>query len=126
MTSHRIAGAVLVGMLALLVPACGSGASQSATTVAVIPGPYDFDYTIPLGTAARLARGEDIEVMPNELTAALGQTIRIVNLDTKSHEVGSWYVLAGSTLTYRFVSTGTFVGVCTTHPSGQFTLTVTN
>lgn len=126
---QRLAAAAAVLGLALFPAGCGSDAADSGSglepvPVTAIPGPYDFDYTIPLGTATRLGRGEDVEVIPNELTAKVGQTIRIVNLDDFSHEVGTFYVLKGSTLTYRFTTAGVFKGTCTTHPSGEFTLTV--
>jgi len=120
---------------ALVVPVACSGddaTSYEPVPVTPVPGPYDYDYTIPLGTATRLARGETPEILDantgtglgNELTVHLGQTIRIINLDTKSHEVGTFYVLSGSTLTYRFNAAGVFQGTCTTHPSGEFKLTV--
>ncbi len=114
----------------------GCGGDEATTyepiPVTPVPGPYDYDYTIPLGTATRLARGETPEILDantgtelgNELTVELGQTLRIINLDTKSHEVGTFYVLNGSTLTYRFNAAGVFQGTCTTHPSGEFKLTV--
>lgn len=126
----RLGAAIALLGLVLVPAACGSDAADSRASnlepvpVTAIPGPYDFDYTIPLGTATRLGRGEDVAVIPDALTAKVGQTIRIVNLDDFSHEVGTFYVLKGSTLTYRFTTAGVFKGTCTTHPSGEFTLTV--
>jgi plastocyanin len=62
--------------------------------------------------------------MPTELTARVGDTIRIVNDDTESHTIGTFYVLAGTTLTYRFTTVGEFEGVCSTTPTDTFILTV--
>ncbi|MCB1001616.1 MAG: hypothetical protein KDB40_20160 [Acidimicrobiales bacterium] len=109
------------------LPACSSdgGGDLEATPVTTIPGPYTFDYTIPEGTAALIAVGQDPKVMPTEITAKVGDTIRIVNDDRASHTVGTFYVLAGTTLTYRFTTVGVFEGVCSTTPEDEFILTVT-
>jgi len=132
--ARRRALVALVALGGLLVPAgCGSDEqTYEPVPVTPVPGPYDYDYTIPLGTGTRIARGETPEIIDvnsgtelgTALTVHLGETLRIINLDTKSHEVGTFYLLAGSTLTYRFNAAGVFQGTCTTHPSGEFTLTV--
>lgn len=128
--ARRGVGAVLVLAGIAWLPGCSSdGGSTSsapleATPVTTIPGPYTFDYTIPAGTASKIAVGIDPRVMPTELTARVGDTIRIVNDDTSSHTVGTFYVLAGTTLTYRFTAAGVFEGVCSTTPTDTFILTV--
>ncbi len=85
---------------------------------------YDFDYEIPPGTATRIAAGELIEIVPAELVAHVGDTIRIVNNDTANHIVGVFFVGAGEVLTQQFQSAGVLSGDCTVHPSGAFTLRV--
>jgi len=92
--------------------------------VTAIAGPFTFDYLIPDGTATKIALGQDPRIMPTEITASVGDTIRIVNDDRKSHTIGTFYVLAGTTLTYRFSTVGVFEGVCSTTPSDTFILTV--
>lgn len=123
---HRI-GAVAL-LLTLAVPAACSSDDQpraSAVPVTTVGGPYDFDYTIPEGTAYLIDIGEDPKIMPSTLDVRVGQTIRIVNDDVESHTIGTFYVLAGSTLTYRFQTAGVFEGVCSANPSETFVLTVT-
>jgi plastocyanin len=85
---------------------------------------YDWDYTIDPGTAARIAAGEPVEIVPAELTVHVGDTIRIVNNDDANHIVGVFYVAAHSTVTQQFKSEGELSGSCTVHPSGSFTLRV--
>jgi hypothetical protein len=102
----------------------GSATPLSATPVSTIPGPYDHNFTIPLGTADKIAAGDDVDVMPTSLDAKVGETIRIVNDDVESHTVGTFYVLAGTTLTYRFTAAGVFEGACSADPGGEFLLTV--
>lgn len=126
---HRVGAVVALSSLALLPMACGSGGGGggddlSASPVTTIAGPYTFDYTIPYGTASKIEIGQDPKIMPTEITAHVGDTIRIVNDDRKSHTVGTFYVLAGTTLTYRFTTAGVFEGVCSTTPTDKFILTV--
>ena len=85
---------------------------------------YDYEYVIPVGTADRIAAGEEIAIVPADLTVTLGESIRIVNDDEQGHQVGAFYVGAGETLSQRFGSTGVFENECTVHPSGAFRLTV--
>lgn len=85
---------------------------------------YDHEYTIPLGTADRIAAGEQIEIVPAELVVTVGESIRIVNEDDQDHYVGVFFVAAGETLTQRFASAGVLEDLCTVHPSGSFRLRV--
>ncbi len=112
-----LAGPALLG--------CGGGeGAQVATPMTTIPGPYDYDYVIPNGTAAQIALGRDPGIMPNELDVRVGETIRIVNDDVVSHTVGTFYVLAGTSLVYRFPKEGRYEGECSTNPDDLFVLTV--
>jgi plastocyanin len=85
---------------------------------------FEFDYVIPPGTADRIAAGEEVEIVPQELVMNVGESIRIVNDDEVGHIVGVFYVGAGETLTQRFDSAGELSGECSVHPSGSFTLRV--
>lgn len=116
---------LLAGVLVFVAAGCGSSSDPLvATAVTPVPGPYTFDYTIPDGTASKIAIGQDPQIMPDAITANVGDTIRIVNDDRKSHTVGTFYVLAGTTLTYRFTTPGVFEGVCSTNADDTFILTV--
>ena len=114
----------LVAVAGVAPAACGSGGGLEAVPVTTVPGPYTFDYTIPEGTAALIEAGEDPEIMPSSLTAYVGDTIRIVNNDVASHTIGTFYVIAGTTLSYRFTTAGVFEGVCSTNADATFYLTV--
>ena len=85
----------------------------------------DHSFTIPLGAGEAIDAGEDIEILPAELALEVGQVLEIVNLDDRGHLVGPFFVGEGETFRQEFVSPGTFQGICSVHPSGQFTLTVT-
>lgn len=85
---------------------------------------FEHDYTIPPGTADRIEAGEEVEVVPRELTVQVGESIRIVNHDDVGHVVGVFYVGAGETITKRFTSPGELTNECTVHSDGVFTLRV--
>ena len=85
---------------------------------------FAYDFTIPPGTADRIADGEAIEIVPAELVVHVGDAIRIVNNDSEDHIVGVFFVASGETLTQRFNSEGVLEGECSVHPSGSFTLRI--
>ena len=85
---------------------------------------FEHDFYIPLGTADRIAAGEEVEIVPREMSVKVGESIRIVNDDDEGHVVGVFYVGAGESLTKRFESVGVLEGECSVHPSGAFTLRV--
>jgi plastocyanin len=85
---------------------------------------FEYEYLIPDGTAERIADGEQIDIVPRELTVRVGESIRIVNNDQEGHVVGVFYVGAGETLTKQFTSPGELSGSCTVHSDGEFTLRV--
>jgi len=103
----------------------GDGAS-GAVKIAGAEDATEFahDFTIPPGTADRIAAGQDVEIVPAELVVKVGDAIRIANNDSEDHIVGVFFVASGETLTQRFNSVGVLEGECDVHPSGSFTLRV--
>lgn len=83
-----------------------------------------YAYTIPAGAVEALDAGTPLEILPGTLEASVGETIEIVNLDDRGHNVGPWFVGADETLRQEFTSPGRFEGVCTVHPSGELVLVV--
>lgn len=98
-------------------PSIGLASADDVTSFA-------HDYYIPDGTAARIAGGAEIDIVPSELTVQVGESIRIVNADGEGHVVGVFFVGAGETLTKQFTSPGELSGSCTVHSGGEFTLRV--
>ncbi len=115
---RRFSAALGIFIVVLCGAACqsGSGASSEQPT---------FDYVIPAGAGDRIDAGEPLAILPEELNAKLDETIQIVNLDDRAHVVGPWFVGAGVTLRQRFTVAGVFDGSCSVHPSGGFTVVVT-
>ena len=122
-------GALLaVGMivLALFVPACGGGEQAEVKVVTDDEAPVTHDYVIPFGTNNRLAGGEKIEIVPQVLDVKVGDVIRIENRDSYGSQVGIFHVGAGETVTMKFTTPGKLTGACDVHPSGEFTINVTD
>lgn len=94
---------------------------EDATTVAS----FDYDFAIPAGAGEAIDSGEPLEILPAEIEARVGESIRIVNNDDRGHVVGIWFVGAGETMSQTFVSPGELAGECSVHPSGQISVTVT-
>ena len=117
--------AVAAAIVALAVTACSS-TTRSGPLVVTDPdaAEVDYDYLIAAGTGERFDNGEFIEILPAELEGSVGQVLRIVNEDDRDHLIGPFFVGAGETLIQRFSSPGSFGGLCTIHPSGQFQLTI--
>lgn len=107
----------LLVIAGLVVSACGGGGSSS--TVDELPAGVVHTYTVPAGTAARIARGEDPQFFPATLVVGLGDTLEVENQDTVPHTVGPLAARPNETYDFRFTKTGEFPGPCTVHPSQQ-------
>jgi plastocyanin len=105
-------GAALGAVVLLAVALAGSLGSEEIVV------------EVPLGTAERMAAGEEVELLPRTLRVAVGDRLRIVNHDDAPHEVGPYAVAPGQTLEQTFTSPGTLEGLCTLHPSGAITIEV--
>lgn len=82
------------------------------------------EFTIPPGSFQRVAAGEDVEVIPEELHVAIGDTIRIRNEDTVGQTVGPYYIPAGQSVQQTFTEDATLEGVCTAHKDGRIRIIV--
>lgn len=95
----------------------GFGTEDGASTAT-------YEFTIPEGAGEALDAGTPLEILPATLETSVGETIEIVNLDDRGHNVGPWFVGADETVRQEFTAPGRFEGVCTVHPSGELVLVV--
>lgn len=79
---------------------------------------------IPDGTAARLAAGEDVQIVPADLQLRLRDTLVVVNHDSVTHTVGPYRVASGQTLETEMSKAATLEGYCSLHPSGSITIEI--
>ena len=121
----RVARFVLLVAVAVgAVVACGDDSSSTFGLGDTDVASADHRYVIPAGSGAAIDAGEPLEILPADLTVAVGDVIEIVNEDDRGHLVGPFFVGADEALRQEFTTAGTFEGICTVHPSGQIVLTV--
>lgn len=134
-TRHRLARAALIAAtltLPVAASACaGKERSTSTTSQQVETAPLGadeeatFEYLIPYGTGVKIDAGQTIDIMPNDIPAKVGDSIRIVNQDSRDIVVGPFFIGANKTLAMRFTREGTLSGTCDLNASGEITITVT-
>ena len=115
---------VVVLALTLAAAACSDGRGGPLVIDDPTAVEADYEYVIPPGTGAKFDAGEVVDILPATLEVDVGEVLRIINQDDREHLVGPFYVGAGETLTQQFANAGSFTGICTVHPSGQFVLRV--
>lgn len=83
-------------------------------------------YVIPSGTNARLANGEDVLNIPEELVLTVGvkDTLVIENQDNVVHTFGLFTILPHTTLTKRFTSPRVYQNVCTFHENREMKVVI--
>ena len=104
-----------------LLAGCADGDSSSSSS-----SEYTYDFTIPAGTGAKVNKGEYLDLIPHLMLVEVGETIRIINDDDRTHDVGPYSVPAGQTLVQTFTTPGRYTGVCSTMPGQDFVLVVSD
>jgi hypothetical protein len=89
------------------------------------PDGFDYVVIVPEGTAARVANGEAVELMPHNVKLRVYDRLVIDNRDTAVHTIGPFVVRPGERFAYGFDEPGRYVGGCTVDPSGTITISVT-
>lgn len=115
---------VLSASILLAVAGCGAGTESFEQIDASGEVIADYEFVIPIGAGEALDAGTPLEILPARLDATVGQTIQIVNQDTRGHLVGPWFVGGGETLRQTFKSPGEFIGECSVHPSGEIRVVI--
>jgi hypothetical protein len=113
----------LAGALALLLLASGvaawwlSGPSEAERQVV---------YAVPPGTAARLAAGESVEVLPSTIELTLNQRdiLIIRNDDTQPVQIGPFKIEPGQRFVQQYYNRGTYDLVCSIHASQRLRIVV--
>jgi len=126
MNRRQLFRSIAIGATALLLVGClgdeRTGEVQTSSLGA--NEATDYEYVVPYGTGNRLDGGEVIELMPPTLDVRVGESIRIVNDDTRDYMIGPFFVTAGQTLAMRFTHPGKLTGICLVNAGGEFTINV--
>lgn len=121
-TAREIAASAAI---LLAVAGCSNTPDVFEVEDAIATAAFTYDFAIPAGTGDDIDRGELVEILPAEISARVGESIRIVNNDDRGHAIGIWFVGAGETMSQTFISPGELSGQCSVHPSGQLSVIVT-
>jgi hypothetical protein len=83
-------------------------------------------FSVPPGTAARLAAGEELEVLPRTIELRLGgqDTLVIRNDDSAPVQIGPYRVEPGQRFVQRYRSAGTFDLICSLHGGARMRVVV--
>ncbi|HTO00812.1 MAG TPA: hypothetical protein VL068_09085 [Microthrixaceae bacterium] len=127
---RRVPAAMFAALVLATVVSCGSPESAtpnsaatptSATPTTAPPGtgtpttaprePVTHEFVIPAGTAVKLARGEDVGIIPERLKVRLGDKIKVRNDDTQWARLGLFDVAPGETVSMAFNTPGEMEGV---------------
>jgi plastocyanin len=83
-------------------------------------------YSVPAGTIERLANGEDVAVLPQQIKLTLGvaDILVIRNDDTQPMQVGPFKVEPGQSFTQQYYNRGTYALVCSIHRGEQLQIVV--
>lgn len=113
---------VLVAITAVLVGAVALGIGG---LIDQDRAPETVTFVVPPGTAADLAAGKEIDLMPPEVAMEVDDTIVVRNDDDETATVGPFTVRPGETLTQTFRSPMTLVGECSLSGTGEVKIVVT-
>lgn len=112
MTADRIrpALAVLLAVVAAAALAgCGDGGRPDAASG------HTIVVEVPRGTAARIARGEQVDIVGDRIEARVGDRLRLVNHDSRSHMIGPFLVGPGQRVESLLARAGSYEGECSLH-----------
>ncbi len=105
-----------------------AGFISAAAWVALSDGPLrapeSVEIVIPQGTAAAIERGSTVSAIPRNLRLVEGDTLVIQNQDVVAHQIGSYSVSPGTTLSVPLARASTATLLCSFHPQGSIGLDV--
>ncbi|MCB9437298.1 MAG: hypothetical protein H6673_09960 [Anaerolineales bacterium] len=87
----------------------------------------EYKIVIPAGTGDRIAAGETVDIIPDEIHLKLGkQDILVIeNHDSTGHRISDFWVGAGETLRQEFHTPAVYHGECTVHQHAQIQIIIT-
>jgi hypothetical protein len=115
---YRLAGRLAAAALVLVLLGWAFTAYQRESRT--------ITYSIPVGTAARLAAGERVTVFPDEIRLSLRRqdTLVIRNNDREAVTIGPFRIAPGQQYRQRYWSAGTYDLVCSVHSGNQLRIVV--
>ncbi len=82
-------------------------------------------YTIPAGTAARVAAGDEApDALPQRVVTRVGHALEVVNDDSVAHTFGPFVLAPGQRWVRRFAQPGKVRVACSVFPAADFVIQV--
>lgn len=125
------AGRIIAATMAFVVPiavaiAVVLIASGRSDTGVDAPSGRVWSFVVPAGAREQADKGMYVEdVLPEQLTISVGDTVTILNEDSAVHSFGPFTVRPGEAQSMTFTEPGYFFGVCTVGGHDTVTITVT-
>lgn len=86
--------------------------------------PKEIVLTIPEGTAAQVARGEQPPAIPQSMTFVVGDLLTVKNEDVVDHKLGELWVPANSSASLQLDQAADLLYECSFQPDGGFRIDV--
>lgn len=86
--------------------------------------PQEIVLTIPAGSAARAARGEQPPGIPASLSFVAGDSLVVQNEDSVDHQLGPLWIPAGASASLELASVDNYAYACSFQPGKYMGLTV--
>ena len=122
---------IVMATLAFLVPIAVAIAivfalADRSNDQPATPSGVVWSYVVPAGSKEKADKGVFVEdVLPEQLTISVGDTVTILNEDSAVHSFGPFTVRPGEFQKMTFTEPGYFFGVCTVGGHDTVTITVT-
>jgi hypothetical protein len=83
--------------------------------------------SVPPGTAARIAAGEEVELFPRQINLRLSEqdTLVVRNDDSEPVTIGPYRIAPGQRFVQHYASPGTFELLCSIHGGDTLRIVVT-
>jgi len=80
-------------------------------------GPKTIELVIPNGTAERVAKGEGVPTIPDEIVFVTGDLLVVKNEDIKDHQLGPLFIPAGKSASLPMDEASTYTYTCSFKPT---------
>ncbi len=86
--------------------------------------PQTIEITIPSGTAEKVARGQEVNSLPQEMVFVLGDVLVVHNQDLVSHELGPLFIPSGTSASLPMDNVDNYAASCSFQPTSYLGLEV--
>lgn len=86
--------------------------------------PKTIELVIPIGTAERIAKGEQPLSLPDNMTFVVGDKFLVINQDTEDHQLGPLWIPAGASASLKLDSVQSYAYECSFQTGKYFGLDV--